>query len=71
MESLLKIHKWRAKHFSKLRGYYGKWVAISEDGVVAEAHNAKELLKKIPAELRSQLLFTRVPTPKEAGALVV
>ncbi len=71
MENLLKIHKWRAKHFSKMKNYFGKWVAISEDGVVAEADSAKELLKKIPTQLRSQLLFTRIQTPKEAGALVV
>lgn len=67
----MKIQRWLAKNGAKLGKYFGKWVAISEDGVVAQANSVEELSGKLSEEQLSSLLLTRVPTPKEAGTLVV
>ena len=66
----LGIHDWLVKHHRTVSRYEGKWIAVSDSGVVEQANSLPALSKKLTEEQKSSLLMTRIPTKKEATNLI-
>ncbi len=58
------INNWLSKNQSELDSYAGKWVALSDKGIVAVATTLKELLKAKGVNPKTQVVH-KVPTDEE------
>jgi hypothetical protein len=58
------INLWLSKNPSELDAHAGKWVALSEKGIVAVAATLKELLKVKGVNPKTQVVH-KVPTEEE------
>lgn len=57
-------YSWSIKHSTELDKHAGKWVAISNDGLIAVSGTLKELMDKKEVK-RLNPLITRIPTKEE------
>jgi len=64
MAEVKQINDWLSKNQSTLDQHAGKWVALSEKGIVAVASTLKELLKARGVDPKTQVTF-KVPTAEE------
>ena len=62
-------YEWLAKNGGSLDEYAGKWVAVTDHGVVSVANSLKELLKN-PEVKKLKPLITKIPRPEEAYSLL-
>lgn len=61
---------WMSKNPHELSKYLGRWVAVGESGVLESADSIEKLLKTLDEKTKLEALITRIPTRKEATALI-
>ncbi len=57
---------WISTHFEELENYWGKWVAIVEDKIVASGDSVKEVMEIVKQKkIKEKPLVTLVPARDE------
>jgi len=57
---------WISTHFEELEDYWGKWVAILEDKIIATGDSVKEVMEIVnQKKIKEQPLVTLVPSKDE------
>ncbi len=59
-------HEWLAANGKECEKFAGKWVAVSETGIVDSSDSFKELMQRVDRLSDPKLLITQIPTADDA-----